>query len=309
MMAARFHEPVLLNESLNLLVTDESWLYVDGTVGGGGHAVELCKRLQGRGSLVCIDTDADALHEARQQIIPHCADALFIHAHHNNLKNALAARGIAAIGGLLLDLGVSSYQLDEGSRGFSFRVDEPLDMRMDRRNEKSARHVINTYEEKRIADLLWIYGEERFARRIAKSIVSSRPIDTTGQLRATVQEVVGGQFLTKSLARVFQAIRIEVNGELDSLRTVLRDSMDMLRPGGRIVVISYHSLEDRIVKEFFKSESATFSASGDKYIPDTPLSPGLRLLTRKPIVAGAEELQRNPRARSAKLRAAERLTD
>lgn len=180
-------------------------------------------------------------------------------------------------------------------------------MRMDRRQLLSGWEVVNTYAESVLSDLLWKYGEERNARRIAKKIVASRPIDTTGALRHVIEATVGKQFLTKTFARVFQAIRIVVNDELRSLEKVLNDVIDILVPGGRVVVISYHSLEDRIVKEFFRQNARERVPSGHKYIEDTVVNPSLRILTKKPLVAREEEIAQNPRARSAKLRVAERI--
>jgi 16S rRNA (cytosine1402-N4)-methyltransferase len=210
----------------------------------------------------------------------------------------------------LLDLGVSSYQIDEPSKGFSFQTDELLDMRMDRHQQVDAKHVVNQYDEQALVDILWTYGEEKHSRRIAKAIVQRRieqPIETTGQLAALIERTIGGRFLNKTLARVFQAIRIEVNNELENLRQALCDCVDVLNPGGRLVVISYHSLEDRLVKYAFRAASAQSIPSGNKIIPDTPLQPVLTMLTRKPVTASEEEMAVNPRSRSAKLRAAEKV--
>ncbi len=300
-----YHEPVLLNEVVQYLITDPDGTYVDATTGGGGHAAALARMLGPRGKLICCDADDDALRAAQQVV--GSANALFLHTNFRDLKRELAALSIGAVSGILFDLGVSSYQLDEGSRGFSFRADEPLDMRMDRRQKTNARHVVNLYEEKKLASIIAAYGEERQARRIAARIVRSRPLETTGALREAVAAAVGGRFLIKSLARVFQAIRIEVNRELENLQQALLDVTGLLEPSGRVVVISYHSLEDRIVKEFLKSEAAGSIPSGNKLMPDTLVEPRLRLLTRKPVVPEPDELRRNPRSRSAKLRAAERL--
>lgn len=302
-----YHEPVLLHESLDALLTDPDGVYVDGTVGGGGHAVELCRRLGSAARVLCFDADEDALNAARPALAFAGERVSFIHANVRTLKQELATRGIAEISGLLLDLGVSSYQLDEQSKGFSFREDGPLDMRMDRRKPLSAWHVVNGYEEEGLANVLWAYGEERQSRRIARRIVASRPVDSTGALSSIVESVVGGKFLVKSLARVFQAIRIEVNGELDALRQVLLDALDVVHAGGRIVVIAYHSLEDRVVKDVFRSCSVTNVPSGNKYVADRIVVPRLRLLTKRPVEPTPEEVAKNPRARSARLRAAERI--
>jgi 16S rRNA (cytosine1402-N4)-methyltransferase len=204
---------------------------------------------------------------------------------------------------------VSSHQIDSGPRGFSFRSDEPLDMRMDRRGTVTAADLVNGLSVDELADLLFHLGEERGARRIAREISARRPLATTGDLVAAVERAAGGRFLTKSLARVFQALRIRVNGELESLAAVLEQGVECLAPGGRLVVIAYHSLEDRIVKEFFRKEAATAVPSGNRLVPDAPRIPRLKILTRRPVEAGAEEVARNPRARSARCRVAERVAE
>jgi 16S rRNA (cytosine1402-N4)-methyltransferase len=305
-MAATYHEPVLRDEVLSSLVTDPGGTYVDATVGGGGHAEEICKHLEGDGRLICFDLDEDALTASRERLRRFEHRVTFVRANFGGLREELRARGILSIRGLLLDLGVSSRQLDEGAKGFSFRADERIDMRMDRRQPLTGWDVVNTYAEARLAAILWEFGEERHARRIARRIVEARPIHTTGALRSVI-EAAGTSFLTKTLARVFQAIRIEVNGELKNLERVLTDLPVILAPGGRVVVLSYHSLEDRMVKDRFKREAAARVYSGHTYIEDTIRVPTLRVLTRKPIVATVAEAQSNPRARSAKMRVAERL--
>jgi 16S rRNA (cytosine1402-N4)-methyltransferase len=189
-------------------------------------------------------------------------------------------------------------------------MDEVLDMRMNRHQPVDARHIVNHYDEQALVDILWAYGEEKHSRRIAKAIMQRRveqPIETTGQFAALIEQTVGGRFLNKTLARVFQAIRIEVNNEMENLRQALCDCIEVLYPGGRLVVISYHSLEDRLVKYAFRAASAQSIPSGNKIIPDTPLTPVLKMLTRKPVTASEEEMEMNPRSRSAKLRAAEKL--
>ncbi len=302
-----YHDPVLRDEATQFLLTPAGKMFVDGTLGGGGHAEEICRRMDQDAKLVCFDADEDALQFAKKQLAAFSGRVEFIHSNFRNLESELRSRDIHSIDGLLLDLGVSSYQLDDGSKGFSFRADEPIDMRMDRRQPESGWHIVNTYAEEELTEVLWKYGEERNSRRIARAIVNGRPIDTTGTLRRVVQSVTGERFLTKSLARVFQAIRIRVNNELDNLQKVLHDAIHILAPGRRLVVISYHSLEDRIVKDFFKQNAATIIPSGNKYIPDTIISPKLVLLTKRPQIASHQEIERNPRSRSAKLRAAERV--
>jgi len=306
-MSEPYHVPVLCSEVVEFLITNPAGIYVDGTVGGGAHAEQICSRLSEHGRLVCFDADADAVGYSSRRLKRFGEQATIVHANVRTLKAELRALGIEGIRGMLLDLGVSSYQLDEGSKGFSFRSDDPLDMRMDRRQSLSARDLVNNLSEKDLADLLWRYGEERQSRRIARRIVSSRPLETTGALGTVVESVVGARFLSKSLARVFQALRIAVNDELRSLEQTLTEALDLLEPGGRLVVISYHSLEDRIVKEFFRAEATTSIPSGHKYLPDIERVPRLRVVTKKPVQPSVEECSRNPRARSAKLRVAERM--
>jgi 16S rRNA (cytosine1402-N4)-methyltransferase len=302
-----FHTPVLCAEAIRQLLIDPGGTYVDGTVGGGGHAGELCRLLHPEGRCVCFDADDEALQRARVRLSAFSGQTLFVHANVRRLREELQARGISAIHGLLLDLGVSSHQIDDPGRGFSFRGDEQLDMRMDRRLGSTARDVVNTQTAEELAGILWRYGEERKARSLARAIVAQRPVDTTQQLVAIVERVVGNRFLPKSLARVFQALRIFVNDELGSLNEVLAQSLDVVRPGGRIVVISYHSLEDRMVKEFFRKEASERIPAPHRLLPDVPRLPRVRVVTSKPLVPDEEEIQRNPRARSAKMRVAERV--
>jgi len=301
-----FHIPVLCQEAVDALVTDPDGTYVDGTIGGGGHAETICARLSGPGLLIGLDADEDALAEARVRLAPAGKRVLLAHANFGNLRSVLDESGIGFFHGLLLDLGVSSYQLDAPVRGFSFREDEPLDMRLDRRAPFTARDLVNERSEQELADILWQYGEERQSRRIARRIVTARPIDTTGALRDVVASVVGRQFLNKSLARVFQALRIEVNAELENLKRVLPEAVRRLHPGGRIVVIAYHSLEDRIVKEFFRSASTPPESQYPALLPQPTVMVPLRVLTRKPVVPAETETALNPRARSAKMRVAEK---
>ncbi len=306
-MPVAFHDPVLRDEVVHYLVTDPSKDYVDATVGTGGHAEAISGRLEGSGRLICFDADEQALAVAQERLHRYRERLYFVHSNFAHLLRELNALNVKFVHGVLLDLGVSSLQLDEKDRGFSFREDEQVDMRMDRQQGFSARDVLNSYGEKELLHVLRTYGEERQARRVARKIVSSRPVETTGALRAIVESVVGQRYLTKSLARVFQAIRMEVNTELKNLERVLEDALVLLVPGGRIVVLSYHSVEDRVVKEYFRRQAATTVSSGRKELPPTVVEPRLRVLTKKPITPTAEESDRNPRARSAKLRVAERV--
>lgn len=307
---ASYHTPVLRDEVLGWLLTSTAGVYVDATLGGGGHSESILQRLDPAGILIGVDTDPDAIRFAADRLSGFAGRVQLVHSNFRNIAAALAQRGIHRITGIVFDLGVSSHQFDEPARGFSFRSDDLLDMRMDQTQPLDARTVVNEYSERSLSDLLWKYGEERAARRIARVIAQQRTttrIESTGQLTSIVRDVVGERHLVKSLARVFQALRIEVNNELESLEIGLQQAVTLLERRGRIAVISYHSLEDRIVKDFFKLEAAAFQPSGNKLVPDTKLEPTLRILTKKPIEASENELKENPRARSAKLRVAEKI--
>ena len=310
MCLVSYHTPVLREEVLAWLITSTDGIYVDATLGGGGHAESILQRLDPTGMLVGFDADPDAIQFAATRLSSFGGRVTLIHDNFRNISAALAQRGIDHISGIVFDLGVSSYQIDEPSRGFSFRGDDRLDMRMDPSQDLDARAVINQYEETELADIFWQYGEERASRSIARTIVRQRSataVETTGELVALIKSVVGERFLIKTLARIFQALRIEVNRELESLQDALGQAVSLLNPGARVVVISYHSLEDRIVKETFKSDAALIRPSGNKLVPDTELVPKLRILTKRPLEATIEESRLNPRSRSAKLRAAEKI--
>lgn len=305
-----YHTPVLLNEVVEHLVTTPDGVYVDGTIGGGGHAEKILERLSPQGVVIGFDADSDAIQEARERLKQFQSSIQLVHDNTAHITDILRSMHISTIHGLLLDLGVSSFQLDETKKGFSFRANERLDMRMDRRQMLDAYSVINSYSGDELADVIWKYGEERQSRRIARMIVKRRersPIETTGQLADIIESAVGARFLIKTLARVFQAIRIEVNNELERLQKILDDSLSILAVGGRIVVISYHSLEDRIVKKFFHNHAATSIPSQNKFQPDIPRQPELKVITKKPIEASEEEQKINPRSRSAKMRVAEKV--
>jgi 16S rRNA (cytosine1402-N4)-methyltransferase len=305
-----YHTPVLLSESLQFLSPQPAGIYIDATVGSGGHAEAILNLLSERGKLIGFDADRDAIDFAANRLQRFGNRVTLVQENFRNMKSILRDFKVDSVDGILLDLGVSSHQLDEIGRGFSFRGDERLDMRMDKRQKLDAWTVINRYPEKSLAEIFWKYGEEHSSRRLAAMIVQRRVgelIETTGALAAVVRSVVGTRFLTKTLARVFQAIRIEVNKELENLEIGLHDGVNLLRTGGRVVVLSYHSLEDRIVKTMFKEEASGFLASKTKLLPRAPKEAQLKILTKKPIVASREEMLTNPRARSAKLRAAEKI--
>lgn len=309
-MNSAYHIPVLRDEVLEFLITELHGVYVDGTLGGGGHAESIIEKIYPHGTLIGIDADADAQNAAEERLQRFESNVIFVHDNNANIRSILQSLNIPAIHGLLLDLGVSSFQLDEASKGFSFRADDVLDMRMDRRQSLDARTIVNMYSDEQLADIFWKYGEERNSRRIARTIIERRQmkkIETTGELAAIIGKKVPEPFLTKTLARIFQALRIEVNNELDSLTRTLSDAVRLIASGGRIVVISYHSLEDRIVKNFFQEKSAVSIPSGHKLIPDTLITPVLRVLTKKPVTASREEQSLNPRSRSAKMRVAEKI--
>ena len=283
-MSSPYHLPVLRDEVIKFLITKHDGIYVDGTLGGGGHAENILEEIYPLGTLVGIDADADAQREAEKRLQRFSGKVVFVHDNNANIRSILQSYRFPTIQGILLDLGVSSFQLDEGSKGFSFRGNDVLDMRMDRRQSFNAATVINTYPLEELADIFWRFGEEKNSRKIARAIVERRgmkKIETTGDLADVIERRVPGQFLTKTLARVFQALRIEVNHELDSLSHTLNESVDLLAGGGRIAVISYHSLEDRIVKSFFMEQSATVIPSGHKLVPDKPANPTLRVPDKK----------------------------
>jgi len=283
---------------------------VDATLGGGGHAQAILERMGDSGLCLGIDADSDALASASKRLNQFGSRFVPVHDNFGNLRSVLSQRSVDALDGILFDLGMSSHQLDDPSRGFTFRANDILDMRMDRRQDLDAAQVVNTYGLKELEEIFRTFGEEKHARRIASRIVERRQrsaVKSTGEIASVVESVVGTRFAVKSLARVFQALRIEVNRELDRLQEGLRQALDVIRIGGRIVVISYHSLEDRIVKDCFRDAARSVVPSGLKPVPDRLVKPRARILTKKPVEPSAAEIRMNPRARSAKLRAAEKL--
>lgn len=297
------HVPVLLQESVDLLITDRSGIYVDATLGGGGHAMEILSQLTKDGQLIGIDQDDEALEAARARI---GSDPRFksIKGNFGYLSRLLPPEIHGEVSGILLDLGVSTHQISKGERGFSFQEDGPLDMRMSNLRGVTAHQVVNEYSYEDLRDVIFHYGEERLSRQIARAIIDARPVETTGELRNIVESVVHGPHQIKSVARVFQGIRIEVNRELDMLREVLEQSLEVLKIGGRIVAISYHSLEDRIVKRFFKAGNHEGKIEKDFY--GNELSP-IESLSNGIIRPSDEEIEQNPAARSAKMRVAKKI--
>lgn len=309
-MTGMYHEPVLVQEVLEYLINLRDGVYVDATTGGGGHTMALLQNISGNARVVCFDRDADAIKEAEHRLNKWQSQVTFVQDEFSNIRDRLRELSIEKVTGILFDLGVSSYQINSAERGFSFQHDAILDMRMDTRSGMTGVDVLQTYAERDLADIFYRYGEERKARRIAQKIVEERKkrsITKTGELAEIIRNVVGERHLVKSLARIFQALRIEINAELDHLSEALVQTTDILQTGGRLVVISYHSLEDRIVKNFLKEWSATRKSTDDPFArQDEEIEPDFRILTKKPLQPDREEQNRNPRSRSAKLRAAER---
>lgn len=304
--------PVLLDECIRGLAIKPEGTYVDGTLGRGGHSLEIARRLT-TGRLICIDRDRAALDAAPERLAGHMDKVTLVHGNFGDLGALLDGLGVDRADGMLFDLGVSSPQLDDPSRGFSYMQDAPLDMRMDQTDTLTARTVVNQWPQEELRRILFQYGEERYAPAIAGAIVRARgqaPIETTAQLTELVRSAMPAAALREKqhpAKRTFQAIRIAVNDELGAVERVVPQAAERLAPGGRLCVISFHSLEDRIVKNALAA-----LAKGCICPPDFPVcvcgrKPQVRLVTRKPIEAGAEELENNPRARSAKLRVAEKL--
>lgn len=304
------HISVLLNECIDNLNIRSDGIYVDGTMGGGGHSLEIAKRLT-TGRLICIDQDPNA-HEAAGKRLAEYKDRItFVRDNFGNIKSILDSLGIEKIDGMLLDIGVSSHQLDEAERGFSYQQDAPLDMRMNPDRPFSAYDVVNGYDEDELDRVIFTYGEERWARRIAQFIVKERenkPIETTGELVDIIKKAVpkgarkDGPHPAK---RTFQAIRIEVNGELEVLQRAIDDVAARLAVGGRLCIITFHSLEDRIVKEAFRKQENPCICPPQFPVCVCGKKPLGRVITRKPILPSKEELEENPRSRSAKLRVLE----
>ncbi len=307
------HRSVLLDECIEGLDIKSNGIYVDGTAGGGGHSFHIASALGAQGKLIAIDRDAAAIKAAGQRLAPFGNRVTLVRNNFSEVGDVCAELGIEKIDGILMDLGVSSYQLDTPERGFSYNADAPLDMRMDDRNPLDAAVVVNTYSEERLREIIYGYGEEKFGGRIAAEIVkyrSKKAIETTGELvdiiKASMPSAAkqGGHHPAK---RTFQAIRIEVNGELDAITPAINSAVDLLSKGGRIAIITFHSLEDRIVKQAFASLASGCTCPRNFPVCVCGNKPKVKIITRKPILPSEKELEENPRSRSAKLRVAEKI--
>ena len=297
-----YHIPALLNECIDGLNIKPNGVYVDVTFGGGGHSRAIMENLDKNGHLYGFDQDQDASANAIDD-----KRFTFVYSNFAYISNFLRYHKVKKVDGILADLGVSFHHFDESDRGFSFRFDGTLDMRMNRKSENDARKVIATYDEERLADILYLYGELKSSRKIASAIVKARaknPINTTGDLLEVIKPFIKPTQEKKELAQVFQALRIEVNNEIDVLKSLLQQSIKVLKPGGRLVILTYHSLEDRLVKNFLKSGNIEGKVEKDFF---GKVNSPFRLINNKVIVASDEEVERNPRARSAKLRIAEKI--
>lgn len=306
------HYSVMREECINALNVDKNGIYVDCTLGGGGHSSLIASKLE-NGRLIGIDQDAEAIAAATKRLSEWSDRVTLVKSNFSDIKTVLEDLGIPKVDGVLFDLGVSSYQLDNADRGFTYRFDAPLDMRMSLEGTLTARDIVNTYSEKELAKILFDYGEEKNARKIACEIVKSRqkePIETTYQLNDIIKrafppsERYGEKHPSK---RTYQALRIEVNGELEILENAVRDAVDCLKPGGRIAVMTFHSLEDRIVKQTFASLATGCTCPKNFPICVCGNKPKVKIITKKPILPSKEELEENPRSRSAKLRVAEKI--
>lgn len=303
------HQPVLYQEVLGALAPQTGKSYLDGTVGAGGHAEGILTASAPQGRLLGLDLDPEALAITRQRLFAFQDRVILRQASYRDAAAVLEEIGWGPVDGILLDLGVSSMQLDRPNRGFSFRESGPLDMRFNPAGGTSAADLVNLLDEKSLADLIYEYGEERYSRRIARAIVSARPFQTTGELAALIKKAVPAGYdpHIHPATRTFQALRIATNQELETISQALPALTECLAPGGKIAIISFHSLEDRLTKQFFKQESKDCICPPSQPICTCGHKATLKVLTRKPISATEEEMRRNPRSRSAKLRVAEKI--
>ncbi len=305
------HKPVMLEECIQGLNIKENGIYIDGTLGGAGHSKEIAKRLSKEGLLIGIDRDEEALKAAKEKL-KEFQNVKYIHNNHDNIKEIIEELNIEKVDGILLDLGVSSYQLDERNRGFSYLGENELDMRMDRTQKLTAKEVVNTYEEEKLADVIYQYGEERFSRRIAKNICIARKektIETTKQLVEIIEKSIpkSKQKDGHPAKRTFQAIRIEVNDEIKPLYETVKNCIDCLKTGGRLCIITFHSLEDRAVKNAYIEATGRCTCPKDLPYCVCGAKQLGKIITRKPIIASEEEQEENSRSKSAKLRIFEKI--
>ena len=305
------HKSVLLYETVDSLNIKPDGIYVDGTLGGGGHAFEVASRLGENGRLIGIDQDADAIQAATKRLEPFKEKVTIVRSNYRNIREVLTGLGIQKVDGIYLDLGVSSYQLDTAERGFTYRENAPLDMRMDQRNEKTAADIVNDYTEMELFRVIRDYGEDKFAKNIAKHIVRAREngrIETTDQLVEIIKAAIPAKMRQNGhpSKKTFQAIRIECNRELEVLKNALDDLIDLLNPSGRLCIITFHSLEDRIVKTAFKNKEHPCSCPPEFPVCVCGKKPEGRVISKKPILPSEEELEANSRSKSAKLRVFEK---
>lgn len=309
------HKSVLLFETIDNLNIKPDGIYVDGTLGGGGHSFQILKQLGDGGRLIGIDQDEDALKAAGERLAIFEDKVTTVRSNYCHMKQVLHDLGIEKVSGIVLDLGVSSYQLDEPERGFTYREDVPLDMRMDRRNPKTAKNIVNEYSEMDLFRIIRDYGEDKFAKNIAKHIVAAREkkeIETTGELIEIIKAAIPAKVRATGghpAKKTFQAIRIELNGELEVLQNSLDEMIDLLEDGGRICIITFHSLEDRIVKTIYKTNENPCTCPSHFPVCVCGKKPKGKVITRKPIVPSDEELEYNSRAKSSKLRVFERIRE
>jgi len=307
------HISVLLDETIEGLAIKPDGIYVDGTMGGAGHGYEVCKRLGPGGRYIGIDRDEAAIAAGRQRLSEFEDKVSIVRGNYSSASEILKELNIEKVDGIMLDLGVSSHQLDVAERGFSYMADAPLDMRMDKRQERTAYDIVNGYSERELARIIKEYGEDKFAQNIAKHIVAMRqkkPIETTGELNEAIRAAIPMK-IQKTLGhpskRTFQAIRIELNEELEELSTALESMIDLLNPGGRLCIITFHSLEDRMVKTMFKKEESPCTCPPEFPVCVCGKKPRVKIITKKPILPSETEQEENSRARSAKLRVLERI--
>lgn len=309
------HYSVLLNETIEGLCIKENGIYVDGTLGGGGHSFQIAGRLRRGGRLIGIDQDEAAIEAATDRLSQFEEQVTIVRSNYENMENVLKELGIAGVDGIVLDLGVSSYQLDTVERGFSYKYDTALDMRMDTRQTLTAREIVNNYSQSELFHMIKDYGEDQFASNIAKHIVKAReekPIETTYQLNDIIKAAIPAKMRATGghpSKRTFQAIRIECNRELEVLKNTLDTMIDVLNPGGRLCIITFHSLEDRIVKNAFRKAENPCTCPKDFPICVCGKEPKGKQITRKPILPGEQELQENSRSKSAKLRIFEKRSE